>query len=190
MAFCLSDDESLPIIGSSYKNKETFTIVDLTHHIMVNFLATWQEIERRNYPSTSFGPTTDCCPPCCLPMSTIAYNSGSPLVMEALPLPQTKSWSFHLPLHRFVAACLREVARRDKTIRSNGFGEIEIEKLLTRITQSESVNGAMKLYTGLMEYPIIVFARAAQVRAGLWRRNGAGMFDQVSYESDHYNENR
>lgn len=29
-----------------------------------------------------------------------------------LPLSQIQSWSFHLPLHRFAAACIREVSRR------------------------------------------------------------------------------
>ena len=170
------------MIGSAHdfiKNNKNLNIVDLTNYILVKFVTTWQEIERRKYCSTSFGPA-ECCAPCCLPMSTIAYKSGSPIAMEGLPLAQSTSWSFHLPLHRFVAACLREVARRKKNPSFEGSGKIGIEKLLNRITQTLDENSVMKLYSGLMEYPIIVFARAAQVRAGLWKRNGAGMFDQVS----------
>ena len=30
------------------------------------------------------------------------------------------------------------------------------------------------LFRGLMEFPIIAVSRAAQIRAGLWRRNGPG----------------
>ena len=35
------------------------------------------------------------------------------------------------------------------------------------------------LFRGMMEFPIIVFSRAAQIRAGIWKRNGPGMNDQV-----------
>jgi hypothetical protein len=36
-----------------------------------------------------------------------------------------------------------------------------------------------QLFLGLQEFPILVLSRAAQVRAGLWRRNGNGLNDQV-----------
>ena len=167
--------------GSCIQNNILLNIVDLTHYILVNFVTKWQQIERRNFPSTSFGPTPELCAPHCLPMSTIAVKYGSPLAMEALPLPQSKCWSFHFPLHRFVAACLREVARRMSND-SKEIGGIGVEKLLAKIYQTNEINMAIKLYCDLMEYPIIVLSRAAQVKAGLWRRNGNGMFDQVISE--------
>jgi hypothetical protein len=65
-------------------------------------------------------------------MSTIAVKYDSSLAMEALPLPQSKCWSFHFPIHRFVAACLREMARRMNND-SKAIGGIGVEKSMAKI---------------------------------------------------------
>ena len=67
-------------------------------------------------------------------MSTIAVEHGTHLAMKAIPVAQSDSWSFHLPLHRFTAACLREVARRPSSL--SGEGEVSmmgIEDLLRKL---------------------------------------------------------
>ena len=84
-------------------------------------------------------------------------------------MSQMTPFSFHLPLHRFVAACLREVC-----LRASGMGE-----LVLAINQRLSETETNSLFLGLMEFPLLVLSRAAQVRAGLWRRNGPGLNDQV-----------
>jgi len=33
----------------------------------------------------------------------------------------------------------------------------------------------------MLEFPVLALSRAAQIRAGLWRRNGPGMQDQVCF---------
>ena len=92
--------------------------------------------------------------------------------MNALPLPMVAIWSFHLPLHRFVAACLREVARRcDSNVHFlAGYGisssEGGMEKLLQLFANPKEplpftniVDGSTKLrlkaslFRGLMEFP-------------------------------------
>ena len=164
------------------KNNMLLDIVDLTHYILVNFVRKWQDVERQNFPPTAHGHTPESCAPRCLPMSTIAFKNGCPLATAALSIPQSKRWSFHFPLHRFAAACLREVERRNSSI-STGSGNIGIELLLAKIHRSKDINIVTNLYYDLMEYPVLVLSRAAQVKAGLWRRNGNGMFDQVIYRT-------
>jgi hypothetical protein len=48
--------------------------------------------------------------------------------------------------------------------------------------KSLGVEGGKKrqiLFQGLVEFPLAVLARAAQIRAGLWKRNGPAIVDQV-----------
>jgi hypothetical protein len=118
--------------------------------------------------------------PASLPVSTVASSHGSVLAMAALPLSQIQTWSFHLPLHRFVAACIRELSRR--TAESAG-GINELLQMF--IPEGDTIDDDRSqlrlnalLFRGLMEFPTIVLTRAAQIRAGLWRRNGPGMSDQ------------
>lgn len=35
------------------------------------------------------------------------------------------------------------------------------------------------IWRTILEFPILALSRAAQIRSGLWRRNGTGMHDQV-----------
>ena len=117
--------------------------------------------------------------PASLPFSTVATAHGGssvPLAMAALPVPQIAVWSFHLPLHRFVAACIREVSRRhddDDDVSGSVAGAAcsndgGMEKLLqmfalpTDVTSSSGKDASSKLrlnallFRGLMEFPIIV----------------------------------
>lgn len=50
-----------------------------------------------------------------------------------------------------------------------------MDQLTTRVPEEELDS----LFRGLMEFPALVLSRAAQIRAGLWRRNGSGINDQV-----------
>ena len=48
----------------------------------------------------------------------------------------------------------------------------------TNANTKDNVN-VRGLLEGLMEISLLVLSRAAQIRAGLWKRNGQGMHDQV-----------
>jgi len=123
-------------------------------------------------------------------MSTVAVRHGTYLAMKSLPVAQGGSCSFHLPLHRFVAACLREVARRPYIKAGGEIGGIE--ELLIMMKQNHDEEEKKdndyyddfeeklhSLFQGLIEFPTIVLSRSSQIRSGLWKRNGPGMLDQV-----------
>jgi hypothetical protein len=118
--------------------------------------------------------------PASLPFSTVASFHGTNLAMAALPLSQIQMWSFHLPLHRFAAACIREVSRRPE---SGGIDDLlrmfEVPGNNNESKASSKSRQMVLLFRGMMEFPLIVLSRAAQIRAGIWRRNGPGMTDQV-----------
>jgi len=216
------DDDEVSITDNpktSIHSSTLFTAVDLTHYVLTNGLTTWQEREMTHRPSTfppstsspssslpllpphhiptTKGPRTpELCRTASLPMSTVAVEHGTYLAMRAVPVAQGDSWSFHLPLHRFAAACLREVARRPtSTSASTSMGGLDedqvkaegglcIEDLLQKLMPNDDdgddgEEAVYRLFQGLMEFPVIVLSRAAQIRSGLWRRNGPGMLDQV-----------
>lgn len=164
-----NDDDQSPAPESSLSH-HTQSAVDLTLYCLAR-LTIWHVSEVPNYlptsNSTSERDYNKC--PARLPFSTIATKHGSPLCLKALPVAQTTPWSFHLPLHRFVAACVREVCRRPTN---------DMEALLQKIREN-SVEQEEALYEYLMEFPLVVMARTAQVRSGLWKRNCSGMQDQV-----------
>lgn len=54
-----------------------------------------------------------------------------------------------------------------------------MEALKEQLIQSLPAPDLDSLFLGLMEFPLLVLSRAAQVRAGLWKRNGNGLNDQV-----------
>lgn len=93
--------------------------------------------------------------PAALPYSTVASSHGTNVAMAALPLSQIQQWSFHLPLHRFAAACIREVSRRPE---DGGIDDL--------LRMFESPNDTNKrdyqmrqnalLFRGIMEFPVIV----------------------------------
>lgn len=159
------DDPESPLVANLW------SCVQLTSHIMAHGLSKWQRSESASYKPT---PYTSSLEPfqrrsASLPFSTISAKHGSVLAFSALPASQVTPFSFHLPLHRFVAACLREVC-----LRPAGIQQLEVSLL-----QSLSVEDYDNMCTGLMEFPLLVLTRAAQIRAGLWRRNGNGLNDQV-----------
>ena len=184
------DDDPLPIMdlaGSCIETNKLLTSVELTHYVLTMGVTVWQASEMVAYkptPNTSHRYPFDRCP-ASLPMSTIASKHGTWLAMRALPVAQTRRWSFHLPLHRFVAACLREVARRPCVKADGSAGGME--ELLLMLCEGNGDNSGKhrkkseNLFRGLVEFPVIVLARAAQIRSGLWRRNGPGMLDQVKF---------
>jgi hypothetical protein len=170
------DDEPSPIDDpSSPLSRDLMPCVELTCHILVHGIAPWQRSEMLFYDATpytsSVEPHKRC--PASLPMSTIAAKHGSALAMRQLPVSQVTPFSFHLPLHRFVTGCLRELCLRKDDI--NGGMTTLMLKLRTQLSEKEQD----ELFRGLMEFPVLVLTRAAQVRAGLWRRNGPGLNDQV-----------
>lgn len=207
------DDDPSPIDNC---NVRLLSCVELTHRTLTVGLHHWQRSEMRAYRPThppNLQPKVHdyCLSPASLPFSTVATAHGSALAMVALPLPQIAAWSFHLPLHRFVAACIREVSRRLYISHRDGISKL-LEMFALPIGNDASAQFRLNaiLFRGLMEFPAIVLSRqvlllsiilvenkpetitcgspsfllrtinrAAQIRAGVWRRNGPAMFDQV-----------
>ena len=152
------DDSPSPI---SNCNLRLLNCVELTQ-IAIYGLHHWQRLEMLAYrpthsPSIIKVPAY-CLSPASLPFSTVATAHGSALAMIALPLPQNALWSFHLPLHRFVAACIREVSRRRCISDSDG-----ISKLLEMLGSGNDASAQFRLnallFRGLMEFPAIVLSR-------------------------------
>eukprot|EP00934_Nitzschia_sp_Nitz4_P008391 Nitzschia sp. Nitz4//scaffold194_size40385//22916//30332//NITZ4_007530-RA/size40385-processed-gene-0.16-mRNA-1//-1//CDS//3329540334//8381//frame0 len=166
------DNDPSPIRDpDSPLNANLCSCVELTLHILVHGISKWQLVEMETYKPTPFAAAMKQFQRCTasLPFSTLAAKRGSVLAFSALPMSQMTPFSFHLPLHRFVAACLREVC-----LRPNGMDQLQA--LLASSLSPEDHNS---LFMGLMEFPVLVLSRAAQVRAGIWRRNGNGLNDQV-----------
>lgn len=157
------DDPNSPL------SKNLLSCVELTSHVLTAGVSRWQSAEMATYAPTSYTVEAYKRRPASLPFSTVSARHGSVLAFKALSISQSTPFSFHLPLHRFVAACLRELCLRED-------GIDDLKKQLTQHLSPESRNS---LFWGLMEFPVLVLSRAAQVRAGLWRRNGNGLNDQV-----------
>ena len=151
--------------------KNLMSCVELAFHVLVTGVHEWQTVASRSYKPTSNAILLE---PykrrsATLPFSTVSVQRGSLLAFKTLPVSQTTPFSFHLPLHRFFAACLREACLRETGIRD----------LRLLLSQKLTTDVQDKLFIGLMEFPLLVLSRAAQIRAGLWRRNGNGLNDQV-----------
>ena len=102
------------------------------------------------HPSTLINAPPHVLCPAALPFSTVASSHGTNLAMAALPLSQIQSWSFHLPLHRFAAACIREVARRP------GYGGMDdLLRMFDALSDFSTRQNAL-LFRGLMEFTVIV----------------------------------
>ena len=166
------DSDPSPIQDpNSPMSKNLMTCVELTFHVLTTGIYDWQNLAMSTYRPTPHTASLEAYKrrSASLPFSTISVKLGSVLAFRALPISQTTPFSFHLPLHRFVAACLREACLRKTGIQ-------DLRALLSK-NVSEEVQD--KLFIGLMEFPLLVLSRAAQVRAGLWKRNGNGLNDQV-----------
>lgn len=169
-----SDKETSPIAEGPLSH-DLMSCVELTFHILINGIDQWQRLERLAYKPTALNLSIEpfSHAPASLPFSTIAARHGSGLAMRQLPASQVSPFSFHLPLHRFVAGCLRELCLRENSEMS-GIANL-LQCLRTQLPEKQFD----ELFQGLMEFPVLVLSRAAQVRAGLWRRNGSGLNDQV-----------
>ena len=168
------DDDESPIKDpSSPLSKDLMSCVELTVHVLIHGVAPWQKLEmNRDYTATPFSSDI---PPhkrasASLPFSTVAAASGTALAMRQLPVSQVTPFSFHLPLHRFVASALRELCLRPDDAASG------MSNLMQRLSLHEET---ADLFWGLMEYPVLVLSRVAQVRSDLWKHNGPGLNDQV-----------
>lgn len=168
-------DEEMSPISVGPLSRDLMNCVEMTFHILTNGVFVWQQNERLSYESTAYESLATSefhkYSPASLPFSNIAAKHGSALAMRQLPVSQVSPFSFHLPLHRFVAGCLRELCLRDE---SKGIAEL-LRKIRTKLPQNQQND----LLEGLMEFPLVVLSRAAQIRGGLWRRNGGGLNDQV-----------
>jgi hypothetical protein len=105
------DDDASPAPDSPL-SAHVPTVVELTLFCLLEGLLPWQRQEMANYIPTSNAALLDqySKAPVALPYATT--YTGEELALQALPISHLAPWSFHLPLHRFVAACLREVCRR------------------------------------------------------------------------------
>lgn len=149
----------------------------MTKYVLINGIDSWQNSESLSFIPTTNGSIPEYNSPTCLPMSTIAADNNVPTAMKALSVAQSQIWSFHLPLHRFVASCLREVSRRPYQRADEKPGGMD--ELLSSLRESEDARKLYRIYSGLIEYPAVILARNSQIRSELWLRNGKSMFDQV-----------
>ncbi|CAJ1952324.1 unnamed protein product [Cylindrotheca closterium] len=164
------DDDPSPIDDAeSPLCKNLLSCVDLTYHVLEYGIGKWQTVEMYAYKPTRSTVESHDRKPASLPFSTLSEKNGSALAFRALPMSQKTPFSFHLPLQRFVAACLREICLREDAM----------DDLMLKLSRDMFVNNKDNLFLGLMEFPLLVLSRSAQVRAGLWRRNGNGLNDQV-----------
>lgn len=151
--------------------------IELTQYVLLRGVALWQKTEGNYMNSSQKNGGTKSIEPMILPMSTISTAHGCTDELHALTFTQKTRWSFHLPLHRFLAACLREVVRRPSPITNEGNS---ISRLLTNLQASSvDISQIVDLFNGLIEFPLMVLSRAAQIRSKLWKRNGSIMMDQV-----------
>ena len=171
---CWTDDTASPIKEGPLSG-DLMSCVELTLHLLTTGIDQWHRKERSSFTSNSIDLLHE--PQnrelASLPLSSVSASFGSECVMTQLPVSQTTPFSFHLPLHRFFASCVRELCLR----RSSNSGDIT--ELFSRIKSALSEEQQESLFEGLMEFPTLVLSRAAQIRAGLWRRNGTGLNDQV-----------
>ncbi len=170
------DDDEPPIKDSnSSLSTDLMTFVDLTFYIVVKGIGPWQLKEAEAYQATTLSSSIPPHKRCSrsLPFSTVASKRGTPLAMRHLPVSQMTPFSFHLPLHRFAASAMRELCLRKD---DSNFG---MHNLMQRLRADVQDDTSDNLFLGLMEFPLLVLSRVAQVRSDLWRRNGPNLTDQV-----------
>lgn len=150
------------------------TAIELTEYVMINGVYPWQKHEI-NHIVSDIDMQSSKEKSMNLPISTIAIRHGCPLFFNALPIAQTDKWSFHIPLHRFLSACVKEVAKRPSQANKTGI-ELLLSKLLTSLSDETKL---ATMLNGLVEFPLRVLSGAAQIMSNLWKRNGSIMKVQV-----------
>jgi len=156
------------------------TCAQITHQVLKG-VHLWQQIEILHYTTTTNISSIPAHARCSasLPYSTVHAKHGTYLAQPALPISQMEPWSFHYPLHRFLAVCFREVARRSDEVGSIDSIGANNDGLSAWMENMRNSANAGKVWRVMMEFPIFSLSRAAQIRAELWKRNGPGMKDQV-----------
>ena len=154
------------------------TCVELSQQLLTKGLAAWQTKASESFYPTPYSTAVDAHRrrPASLPFSTIAAQHGCTVAFRQLAIGQTTPFSLHVPLHRLSAASIREVCLRPD--------EMGVHCLMQRLANDVTKPALDELFMGLLEYPVLVLSRAAQVRAGLWRRNGPGLNEQVIKYAD------
>lgn len=168
------DDDPSPISDpSSNLSRDFLSCLEVIVCVCKLGILPWHQSEAVFYPEIS-RPSEAESPDVTsriVPFSTIAFRYGAPQVMNQIPFSQKSPFSFHLPLHRFLAACLSELSLRPDP---SSFSD-----LLTRLQSDLGKKLFDELLCSIMEYPLLTLSRVAQIRSELWRRNGSGLFDQV-----------
>ena len=177
------DSDPSPIING-VSSMRLLSCAELCHYTLTKGVDRWQRgeiLSCRPTPAPSSLKVSHALKSASLPFSTIASAHGTPLAMTALPLSQLEPFSFHLPLHRFAAACGREVSRRsdDDGGLMNLIDKFRVDSNANIEETERQLRKNDLLFRGMIEFPIIVLSRAAQIRSGIWKRNGPGMSDMV-----------
>jgi len=109
------------------------------------------------------------------------WNSREPqATLSALPMTQRKPFSFHLTLHRFAAAAMREYMQDGNVCDlSNIIDGVVAEASEGKMDDDDNANHSATFYQDLIEYPLITLSRTAQIKVGIWNRNNCGVRDQV-----------
>lgn len=158
---CWTDETESPIKEGPLSG-DLMSCVELTFHLLTTGVDQWQRKERPLYTSN---PVDLVQQPhnrslANLPFSSISASFGSALEMSQLPVSPATPFSFHLPLHRFLASCIRELCLR----RRNNSGDItDLFNKLKLVLLEEQYES---LFEGLMEFPVLVLSRAAMIKAG------------------------
>lgn len=171
------DEEESPIRDPlSPLARDLMSCVELTYFILSSGIHRWQLHEAQKYLATPYSPSlleAHKHSPSSLPFSSVAAKFGTTLAMRQLSVSQVTPFSFHLPLHRFLAGCFRDLCLRKDDYNQG------LSNLLSRLREQLDARQQEDLFRLLMEFSVLVLSRAAQVRAGLWKRNGPGLSDQV-----------
>ena len=173
------DDDASPVDNpASPLSTGLLTCVELSQQLLTKGLAAWQTKASESFYPTPFSTAVDAHRrrPASLPFSTIAAHHGCTVAFRQLAIGQNTPFSLHVPLHRLSAASIREVC-----LRPDNMG---VQCLMQRLMNDVTKPALDETFLGLLEYPILVLSRAAQVRAGLWRRNGPGLNEQVIKYAD------
>ena len=173
------DDEPSPIQDlSSPLTSGLLTCEEFAYKLLLQGITSWQNETMQEFQPTPYISAMDSHRrrPASLPFSTVAAKYGCTAAFRQLPVGQSTPFSLHLPLHRFLASCIRELCLRPP--------ERGLQRLIDRLCNDLSEAALDNLFFGLLEFPLLVLSRSAQVRAGLWKRNGPGLAEQVSKYAD------